>query len=631
MLLFTRIVVTVTQFAVALSIANISHCQETTQKSVSVTDSVRNDSFETKLELLAKARARGDYDLARSLTHSLRDTLLQEQIESNASRSDEFAMGCGRVDELPKGWQKFAQGWKHFRIVEVAETTGISRNHEPVQIAIPFPREHINDLYREVRVVRIDSDRLVEVPSQILRVRRSLSEDIAEVAWQADVAAHATTRYFIFFDNRYAELPEYASDIETHGEGIGLQITNNFYSATLSKQNGQLERLVLRRDHGLELFSGGEGHGEPPGIDWAHDYVDKDHFQKHRITLWDRPPEFEVFTGPVCTVVRRWGFPRSPIHPLYAPAKLHIDVEYRFYSNLPWFHKFGTMEAIQQLEVAAMRDDEWVFSGQSFTDSFWLNSAGKYQLGSVPMDQAEAIWGVGFFHKESRDSFAGLFLEHSATGLPELKHTGSPTMFYKWHGHVWSRYPLPINQVPAGAKLFQKNAYLMIPFSHPEDVEKLETTYAALKSPLKVREVALADIDLISAERDRIGEIPLARRGEFGDLTHLKEAVWEALRDCKDAQLYTADIDVVELGLVRDVQLSGETLQLTMSMPHRGRPRLAYFTHGSISVHPTLSLQIRERLLQIPGIKNIQFVQSWNPAWNSLRVSQEGRRKLGLD
>jgi metal-sulfur cluster biosynthetic enzyme len=605
--------------------------QATSHPKPSVTDPDRNDSFERKIQLLTEARARGDFDVARSLTHSLRDTLLQEQIESKSETNKVTSGAIYSTDDLPAPLKLYTQGWKHCRPLQVRESHGLERKNEPVQISLAFPRELIHDLYRELRVVRIDPSDFVEVPSQVLRVSRSDGHEICEVVWQCDVVAHAATNYLILFDNPHAELPHYPTDLEVRGEGIGLQITNNFFTASLSKQSGQLERLVLRGDHGLELFSGGDGHGEPPGIDWAHDYVDRGNFQKLRVTLWDQPPEYEVFSGPVCTVLRRWGFPRSPIHPIYAPAKLHVDVEYRFYSNLPWFHKLGRMEAIQDMKVAALRDDEWVFSGQSFTDSFWFDQKGEFRLGTVPPEQSESIWGVGFFHRESRDSFAGLFLEHTAQGMPEPKHTGAPTMFYKWHGHVWSRYPLPVNELMAGAVLQQKNAYLSGPFSYPQDVGKLETTYAALKHPVVASEIGLDDLGVDADHRQPLMTTRLARPGEHGDLTRLKDEVWKALRDSKDAQLYTADINVVDLGLVNDVQLHGETLTLRMSMPHPGRPRLGYFTHGSISVHPTLSVPIRERLLKIPGIKNIQVIQSWHPAWNSLRLSNVGRAKLGLD
>jgi metal-sulfur cluster biosynthetic enzyme len=67
-----------------------------------------------------------------------------------------------------------------------------------------------------------------------------------------------------------------------------------------------------------------------------------------------------------------------------------------------------------------------------------------------------------------------------------------------------------------------------------------------------------------------------------------------------------------------------------MAMPHRGRPRLGYFTHGSISVHPTLSLPVRERLMKVPGVRHVVVEQTWEPGWSSNQLTNEGRRKFGL-
>ena len=72
---------------------------------------------------------------------------------------------------------------------------------------------------------------------------------------------HQRQTYLVFFGNPDAELPAYPTDLETRGEGFGLDIENDFYKASLSRQMGQLERMSIKRDHGLELFAGGEGHG----------------------------------------------------------------------------------------------------------------------------------------------------------------------------------------------------------------------------------------------------------------------------------------------------------------------------------------------------------------------------------
>jgi len=593
----------------------------------------RTDSFDAKMKLLHDAWQRKDYDLARSLTHSLRDTVVQTQVEEeNPGTSLVPASQFQTVDALPAQWQQWAQGWKYVKQISMTEIAGETRSSEPVEVLMGFPEDQVSSLGRELRIARVADGRLIEVPSQVFGELRRRNERFCHVLWMADSLPLQKQIFLIFYGNPDAELPAYPSDLETSGEGFGLKISNAFFKASLSRQTGQLERFTLRREHGLELFSGGEGHGEAPGIDWAHDYVDTGSFQKLRISLWDTCPDYEIIRGPLCTIVRRWGFPHSPVHPIYSPARLKIDVEYRFYSGLPWFHKIGSMTAVQDFRAEALRDDEWVFSGQSFTDPLWMDHNGKLQIGNVPGDQQENIHGVGFFHKDSKDSFISLFLDHSTEGLPELKHTGAPTMYYRWHGAVWSRYPLPLKDVPVGAILRQKNAYISIPFTATDGPPAIEKMRRCLMSPLLIsagQEKSANETNETAVTPERRSD-RLARHGESGDSSISKSVIWNALQDCKDAQLYTADINVVELGLVHDVRVRGDVVTVVMSMPHRGRTRLGYFVDGSISVHPTLSVPVRERLAQISGVRQVVVEHTWSPAWNSNRVTIEGRKKLGL-
>jgi metal-sulfur cluster biosynthetic enzyme len=595
----------------------------------------RTDSFETKLKLLEAAWKRRDFDLARSLTHSLRDTVLQTQLEEQTpgpSLIDTWQRGT--VDSLPAAWKQWAHGWRYLKVLSIAETAGESRSSEPVEVTLSFPNDQVTSLIREIRVARVDHGRLIELPSQVFNEIRRGEQRFCKILWMVDSGPKQQQDFLVFYGNPDAELPEYPSDLMTQAEGVGLDISNAFYKVSLSKQTGQIERLTLRREHGLELYSGGEGHGEPPGIDWAHDYVDAGGFQKLRITLWDTCPDYAVIRGPLCTIVRRWGFPYSPIHPVYSPARLNICVEYRFYSGLPWFHKSGSMKAVQSFEAAALRDDEWVFSGQSFTDKLWMGRDGRLRMGDVDPKQQNDLWGVGFANRDSNDSFLALFLDHEAEGLPELKHNGAPTMYYRWHGSVWSRYPLPVATVPEGAVLRQKNAYVAIPFTPTEGKTTIEKLRRRLMNPLVVAANPALAFSQLESSADSVAKQAstsrLARPGEAGDAPLPKQLIWDALRDCKDAQLYTADINVVDLGLVYDIRIRGDVVTVVMSMPHRGRPRLGYFINGSISVHPTLSLPVRERLMKIPGVRQVVVEQTWEPGWSSNRLTDVGRRKLGL-
>jgi len=591
----------------------------------------RTDSFETKMKLLEEAWKNQDYDLARSLTHSLRDTLLQTQEEEqNPGNSLIPTEQKWSVDSLNADWRRWAQGWNYFKTITIEETAGETRTSEPVEATLSFPSEEVTSLAREIRLVCVEKGRLIEEPCQVFHEVRRGGERFCQILWMVDSLPKQKQTFLVFYGNRDAELPAYPSELTTEGEGFGLDISNSFFKISLSRQTGQLERLTMRREHGLEFFSGGQGHGEPPGIDWAHDYVDEDHFQKFRISLWETCPDYEVIRGPLCTIVRRWGFPYSPVHPVYTPARLNISVEYRFYTGLPWFQKSGTMTAVQSFKAAALRDDEWVFSGQSFTDKLWMSRDGKLHIGDVTPGQENDLWGVGFANLESKDSFMALFLEHEAEGLPELKHSGAPIMFYRWHGSVWSRYPLPVEEVPKGAAVRQKNAYVAMPFTEKEGKAEIERLRRCLMTPLVLS--AKSDAEFGSSNDAAVSATTrLARPGEGGESSAIKQKIWDALRDCKDAQLYKADINVVDLGLVYDVRVRGDVATVVMAMPHRGRPLLGYFIDGSISVHPTKSVPVRERLLQLPEIRQVVVEQTWEPGWSSNRLTNRGRKKLGLE
>ena len=151
---------------------------------------------------------------------------------------------------------------------------------------------------------------------------------------------------------------------------------------------GQLDRLIFRREHGLELYAGGKGHGEPPCIDWAHDYVDQGSFQKLRMRNWAACPNFEVEAGPLADPGSPLGLPAQP-----GASRVHAEPhpyrpDLQLLCRPPVFLKEGRMDVVQDVDVEAMRDDEWVFSGYSFTDTLWIDRAGKLHEGPVPAAEA---------------------------------------------------------------------------------------------------------------------------------------------------------------------------------------------------------------------------------------------------
>ena len=588
---------------------------------------VRTDTVAEKLNLIEQANQSGRYDLAMSLAESLKDTLkFERQINSMPEGAAIELDSAKPVDQLPKAWAEWAKGWQKVQALKVSDAASIARVDEPVDLLLSIANDDSLDLHRELRVAQADhsTGMLREIRSQVYDMRRRGDRLFARVVFFADVPAGGSSDYLLFYGNPQAELPRYVSDLKVDGDHFDLDITNQHFVATLSDQTGQLERLRYTRQHGLELYSGGKGHGEPPTIDWSNDYVDPDHYQKLRIRNWAEPPNYEVIRGPLMVRVRRWGFPHSPMHLVFTPSRMHIDQTYTFFASKDYLLKEGTMEAAKDFPLATMRDDEWVLSGYSFTEKLWLDSDGHLREGDVPADQHKQLQGVGFYNRDSRDAFLALWLEHLAEGIGPLERNGLPTLHYFHHGQLWSRYPLGSEPhlLKQGTVLRQRNAYLATPYSDEGFAEKIENVRRQFLNPVTVGVTNIPSINNPQA----IGT--LAREGETPDYAPLKKQIWQAMRKVLDEQFYHIDSNVVDMGLIYDVRVRDDVVEILMTMPDRGRPIYQFFEYqGGGRITPG----IRERLLMIEGIKDVLVHHTWYPQWTVDRLSRAGRKSLGLD
>jgi metal-sulfur cluster biosynthetic enzyme len=280
------------------------------------------------------------------------------------------------------------------------------------------------------------------------------------------------------------------------------------------------------------------------------------------------------------------------------------------------------MDMVQDFPIEAMRDDEWVFSGYSFTDTVWIDSSGRLHEGDVPPAELNSLWGVGFFHKVSRDAFIALRLEHAAEKFDGLQHGGPPTLHYDGHGQLWSRYPAEKTRMTKGASIRQKNAYLLTPYPQQDAAAQIQQIRHRLRSALEVRDQMPP-----SLSRAVAAEPPLARQGETAETAGLKPLIWKTLREVRDEQLYTFDSNVVDLGYVYDVRERNGHVRVVVTMPHRGRPVYQFLvTQGGGRVEEG----ILERVLKLPGVRDVVVDFTWNPPWSESRLTDAGRRAMGL-
>ncbi|MBT4612216.1 MAG: DUF59 domain-containing protein [Gemmatimonadetes bacterium] len=636
------------------------------RRNLEPTRAERTDDVETKIEILRRALAEGNHELALGVATSIKEGVEGERtLLADPGSADVLSSNWCPVVDLPNAWADWAAGWALYQCLRVSESIGQARGGEPVDLLVELPFDQVMSPGRELRVARVDREAAspTQVTSQVYGVLRRGTSWFARLVFEADVPASGDALYLVFCGNPAAELPDYPSRMQVSGEGAGLQIETPDYVAKLCEQNGQLESLTPKwHTGGMQLASHGNGHGEPPNIDWAHDYMSVGPFQKMRVTNWDQCPSLEVIRGPLCTIVRRFGFPHSPAHPLFTPSRLFMDLSYTFYAGVPYFMKDGHMEVTRDFCTLVARDDEWYFGGRPFDSTLWMDAEGHVYEGKPPEDNADHMWGVGFFHGESRDSMFAIYLDHrlekptgsegDESGSAALGPEGTtPAKLYHHvdmtvdhakpgsgpHASVWCRPMLRDNAwLQRGTTLVQRNAYLLAPYPAQGGAAGLQQLRERLLAPLVVRveplKVALysdpsAGTDPpdrgTSLPDDGVGRLegdrPLARIGERAADWPRKQALWEVMREVIDDQFSEKKASLVDLGYIYDVHARGNDVRVLMTMPHRGRPKFEF-----------LAKPLRTRLEQEPDVRAVVVDFTWEPAWTANLLTDVGRAKLGL-
>jgi metal-sulfur cluster biosynthetic enzyme len=104
-----------------------------------------------------------------------------------------------------------------------------------------------------------------------------------------------------------------------------------------------------------------------------------------------------------------------------------------------------------------------------------------------------------------------------------------------------------------------------------------------------------------------------------------EQDVLSALRSCYDPEI---PVNIVDLGLIYAVKFSpvadGDRVQqdvtVDMTLTAQGCPE-----------HVNISAQVKSRLEQLPGIRNVNVNVVWTPAWTPERLSPDARKQLGID
>jgi len=100
------------------------------------------------------------------------------------------------------------------------------------------------------------------------------------------------------------------------------------------------------------------------------------------------------------------------------------------------------------------------------------------------------------------------------------------------------------------------------------------------------------------------------------EATVTPEDVLDALRNVYDPEI---PINVVDLGLVYDVQVDSGNVQVQMTL-----------TAPGCGMGPFIAQQAEWAIADIDGVEDVQIELVWEPPWSPDLISEEAKAQLGL-
>ncbi len=106
-----------------------------------------------------------------------------------------------------------------------------------------------------------------------------------------------------------------------------------------------------------------------------------------------------------------------------------------------------------------------------------------------------------------------------------------------------------------------------------------------------------------------------------GEKMVLPERVWEALKECYDPEI---PVNIVELGLVYELRVEEEVpgeanvyIRMTLTAPGCG-------------MGPMIASDVKRRVSQIPGVKNVLVELVFDPIWSTSMMSEAAKLMLNI-
>lgn len=92
--------------------------------------------------------------------------------------------------------------------------------------------------------------------------------------------------------------------------------------------------------------------------------------------------------------------------------------------------------------------------------------------------------------------------------------------------------------------------------------------------------------------------------------------VLRTLRQVNDPEL---DCNIVDLGLIYDIQIEGTKVRVVMTLTTPGCP-----------MHESIRWGVHNFLLSLEGVESVDVEIVWDPPWNPAMMTPAGRERTGV-
>jgi len=128
---------------------------------------------------------------------------------------------------------------------------------------------------------------------------------------------------------------------------------------------------------------------------------------------------------------------------------------------------------------------------------------------------------------------------------------------------------------------------------------------------------ALGDAAAQAVQAEEASASDATESGEFSE-----SLLWEQLKTCFDPEI---PINIVDLGLIYDLQAAKASegkYQVSVKMT---------LTAQGCGMGPVIADDARAKLETLPQVESAQVDIVWDPVWTPQMISEEGRKKLGIE